>query len=217
MAVVSNPLGGLFKVPDLGDTGFSETRRKAVYGTIRGTAEAAPHGPGSGPQFSHHPDGGRTKPAARRRPSPPPPCQPPGSRGPPAASPATPPAAAENLRPIPLICKRHVQLWRAACVKNDNRIRENTGRHRTTLRHQEPQSGLYGQLQRTQKERPSKQIGSGSRDSHGRGQVIPSRATTEENCLSLVLGGGCVCLSLVLGGGCVCLRSRLQEQSPAVV
>lgn len=71
MAVVSNPLGGLFKVPDLGDTGFSETRRKAVYGTIRGTAEAAPHGPGSGPQFSHHPEGGRTKPAARRRPSPP--------------------------------------------------------------------------------------------------------------------------------------------------
>ena len=148
--------------------------------------------------------GRRLRPGGGR--APPHPCQPPGSRGPPAASPATPPAAAENLRPIPLICKRHVQLWRAACVKNDNRIRENTGRHRTTLRHQEPQSGLCGQLQRTQKERPSEQIGSGSRDSHGRGQVTPSRATTEENCLSLVLGGGCVCL-----------RSRLQEQSPAVV
>lgn len=33
MAVVSNPLGGLFKVPDLGDTGFSgiNNRRKLYY------------------------------------------------------------------------------------------------------------------------------------------------------------------------------------------
>lgn len=60
MAVVSNPLGGLFKVPDLGDTGFSEIKTEGRFtpGSSQEHRAQQPARPGLWLRLSPRPQGG---------------------------------------------------------------------------------------------------------------------------------------------------------------
>lgn len=83
MAVVSNPLGGLFKAPDLGDTGFSEIKMEAVSrlhprDDHPQQPTAAHTVPASGPQRPSE-GGGTAPPSPYRRQLPASPARSPGS------------------------------------------------------------------------------------------------------------------------------------------
>lgn len=99
MAVVSNPLGGLFKVPDLGDTGFSEIKTEGRFTPSSSQDHRAqqPARPGLWLRLSPRPQGRGTEVHAARRPQPPPPPhgQRPGLRNP--HDPASPPSPASQL------------------------------------------------------------------------------------------------------------------------